>query len=152
MMIKKDINVEIVLNSKAKKLGYPRYATPGSSGVDLMYSGVGETIKPGEIKLVKTGVSMSIPEGFEGQIRPRSGLSLKHGITVLNSPGTIDSDYRGDVGVILINLSEYGFDLKNGMRIAQMVFCPIVRADFEEKGDLEETVRSGGGFGHTGLQ
>jgi len=150
-MVKKDINVEITLNPDAKKLGYPRYATSGSSGVDLMYSGVGETIKPGEIKLIKTGVSMSIPEGFEGQIRPRSGLSLKHGITVLNSPGTIDSDYRGDIGVILINLGENSFDLTNGMRVAQMVFCPIVYADFTEKDDLKETIRSSGGFGHTGL-
>jgi dUTP pyrophosphatase len=146
-----EIKVEIVLSSSAKKLGYPRYATSGSSGVDLMYSGVGETIKPGEIKLFKTGVSMSIPEGFEGQIRSRSGLAFKHGISVLNSPGTIDSDYRGDIGVILINSEKKPFMVENGMKIAQMVFSPIFKASFSEKEELGDTKRGRGGFGHTGV-
>ena len=150
-MITKSKTVEILLSPAALKLGYPRYATPGSSGVDLMYCGFGETIKPGEFKLIETGVRMSIPEGMEGQIRPRSGLALKNGITVLNSPGTIDSDYRGDIGVVLINHSESPFELTNGMRIAQMVFCPIIQVEFLEKDELTDTSRSDGGFGHTGL-
>ena len=150
-MLIKNTNVEIVLSAEAQKLGYPRYATSGSSGVDLMYSGFGETIKPGEFKLVKTGIKMAIPEGLEGQIRPRSGLALKHGINVLNSPGTIDSDYRGEIGVILVNHSENHFELTNGMRIAQMVFAPTVQVEFLEKDTLSDTLRSDGGFGHTGL-
>jgi len=145
------IEVEINLSSDAKKLGYPRYATIGSSGVDLMYCGVGETILPNEVKLIKTGVKLAIPEGVEGQIRPRSGLALKHSITVLNAPGTIDSDYRGDIGVILINLGDCPFLLENGMRVAQLVFMHIIKVDFVEKDKLMDTTRSDGGFGHTGL-
>ncbi len=146
------MEVGITLSSEAKKIGYPRYETSGSSGMDLGYCGSGETILVGETKLLKTGVFLEIPEGFEGQIRSRSGLSLKHGLTVLNSPGTIDSDYRGEIGVIMCNLGNKPFEVENGMRIAQIVFCQAQKVNFIEKEILSETIRSFGGFGHTGIK
>ena len=133
----------------------PAYATPGSAGIDLKAfiteeEGGNITLKPNETKLVHTGLYMEIPEGYEGQVRPRSGLALKHGITVLNSPGTVDSDYRGEVCVILTNLSNKDFTFSNGERIAQMVFASVERALFAEVRELGETERGNGGFGHTG--
>ncbi|HOA84366.1 MAG TPA: dUTP diphosphatase [Thermodesulfovibrio thiophilus] len=129
----------------------PDYATAGSSGVDLFYVGDSITLHPMERRLFKTGLVIEIPDGYEAQIRPRSGLALKHGITVLNTPATIDSDYRGEIGVILINLSNESFVVKTGMRIAQMVFCPVERVTFVETGSLDDTERGFGGFGSTGL-
>jgi dUTP pyrophosphatase len=126
----------------------PAYATPGSAGVDLC-SAVSLTIDPG--KLVKTNLSLEMPPNIEAQIRSRSGLAIKNGIFVLNAPGTIDSDYRGDVGVILANFSEEAFDVKIGDRIAQMVFAKVIKPDFSEAAELSTTERGAGGFGHTGV-
>ena len=129
----------------------PKYETKDSAGIDL--KAVCETpivLKPMERCIVKTGLFMALPEGFEAQVRPRSGLAAKHGITVLNSPGTIDADYRGEVGVILINLSRNDFEITNGMRVAQMVFAKFEQAEFIEVNELSETERGAGGFGSTG--
>lgn len=130
----------------------PRYATSQSAGMDL-HAFLAEDIllKPMGRALVPTGLFLEIPEGFEGQVRPRSGLAAKHGITVLNSPGTIDADYRGEVKVILVNLSEEDFTVKNGERIAQLVICRHETAVWKEAAELGETERGSGGFGHTGL-
>ena len=128
----------------------PVYATPGSAGVDLC-SAVSLTIDPGKIALVKTNLSLEMPPNIEAQIRSRSGLAIKNGIFVLNAPGTIDSDYRGDVGVILANFSEKAFDVKIGDRIAQMVFAKVIKPDFSEAAELSTTERGAGGFGHTGV-
>ena len=109
------------------------------------------TIAPGEIKLVATGVSISVPKGYEAQIRPRSGLALKHGISLVNTPGTIDSDYRGVISLILINFGKESYTVKRGARLAQMVISEVVRAELVEVDDLEKSVRAAGGFGHTGV-
>ena len=131
----------------------PKYETSGSSGMDIAaYIKQDITIEPGEKALIPTGFSLSIPLGYEVQIRPRSGLAAKKGITVLNTPGTIDSDYRGEIKVILINLSKDGFSVKNGERIAQMVVCPIKQVVVEEVKELSETNRGVGGFGSTGTK
>lgn len=124
----------------------------GAAGLDLC-ADVSEdlAIKPGEIKLVSTGLSVSIPHGYEAQIRPRSGLALKHGLTLLNTPGTIDSDYRGIISLIVINLSKETYVVKRGARMAQMVINEVIRAEIQEVEELEETKRSSGGFGHTGV-
>lgn len=108
------------------------------------------TLGKNEIKLIPTGISIALPFGFEAQVRPRSGLALKHGITIVNSPGTIDSDYRGEIGVILCNLGTSEFVVERGMRIAQLIVQPVVHAELEEVDELEETHRGEGGFGHTG--
>ncbi|MBO8158317.1 dUTP diphosphatase [Thermosyntropha sp.] len=133
-------------------LPLPCYMTSGSSGLDL-YAAVEKEIiiAPGKICLVPTGIAISIPEGYEAQIRPRSGLALKHGITLLNTPGTIDSDYRGEIKVIVINLGDKEYILKRGERIAQMVFTRIEKVELEETDDLDFTERGSGGFGHTGV-
>ena len=129
----------------------PKYATSGSSGMDLCADVEGEvTILPGEIKLISSGIYLSIPYGYEAEIRPRSGLSLKHGISLVNTPGTIDSDYRGLVSIIMINHGKDPFKITRGMRIAQMVIKEVIRAEVEIKDSLDETARSAGGFGHTG--
>jgi dUTP pyrophosphatase len=107
-------------------------------------------LEPGQRQLIPTGISISIPEGYEAQVRPRSGLALRDGISLVNTPGTIDADYRGEVGVLLINHGEKSFRVRRGDRIAQMVIVPVVRAELEWVEDLDETGRSGGGFGHTG--
>ncbi|MDF1854633.1 dUTP diphosphatase [Pseudooceanicola sp.] len=137
------------------EIGLPSYATAGAAGADLRANFPadardGVRLAPGARALVPTGLAMAIPEGFEVQIRPRSGLALKHGVTLVNAPGTIDSDYRGPVAVILINLGEQPFQVTHGERIAQMVLAPVTRARFAEVGDLDETARGGGGFGSTG--
>ena len=130
----------------------PEYKSPGAAGADIFARlDTPLVIGPGERALVPAGIRLEIPGGYEAQIRPRSGLALKHGITLPNSPGTIDSDYRGEVGIILMNCGTADFTVENGMRIAQMVFSRAYRADFEESETLEDTPRSGGGFGHTGL-
>jgi len=130
----------------------PQYMTEGSSGMDLFASLEKEVIlEPGERKLIPTGISVAIPEGFEGQIRPRSGLAIRNGIGIINGPGTIDSDYRGEIGVLLINFSIGPFTIRDGDRIAQMVITRVSRAICEEVDNLPPTQRQGGGFGHTGI-
>jgi dUTP pyrophosphatase len=134
-------------------LDLPKYATIGSAGMDLV-AAIEEPIiiKTGEIKLIKTGIAIALEAGFEAQIRPRSGLALKNGITVLNAPGTIDSDYRGEICVILINHSKIDFIIERGMRIAQMIIAKYQQAEIIEVDDLEETARGDGGFGSTGIK
>ncbi len=131
----------------------PAYATPGSAGLDLRaHLEESKVLQPGERVLVPTGLSLALPEGFEAQVRPRSGLALKHGITVLNSPGTVDADYRGDVGVILINLGAEPFTIAPGDRIAQLVLAAYAQVEWAPVEVLPETERGAGGFGHTGTQ
>lgn len=127
----------------------PAYARPGDAGMDVCAC-EGATLRPGERLLIRTGLVMELPRGTEAQMRPRSGLALKHGITLLNTPGTIDEGYRGEVGVILINLGHEPFDVQPGMRIAQMVIAPVLRADVAEVPDVTQTARGNGGFGSTG--
>lgn len=131
----------------------PRYATEQSAGMDLR-ADIDEpiTLHPLERKIIKTGLYIALPPGCEAQIRPRSGLALKHGITVLNTPGTIDADYRGEVGVLLINLSQEDFTINAGERIAQMIIARHETAEFEEVEILDETARGAGGYGHTGTK
>ena len=136
-----------------KDLPLPKYETSGSAGMDLLAAIDAEIIlKPSEIKLVKTGIAFALEKGFEAQVRPRSGLALKNGITVLNTPGTIDSDYRGEVCVILINHSQVDFVITRGMRIAQVVIAKYEQAEVAEVENLDETARGTGGFGSTGLK
>ena len=128
----------------------PSYARPGDAGMDL--SSVEEkTLAPGERALVRTGLVMQLPPDAEAQVRPRSGLALKHGITVLNTPGTIDAGYRGEVGVILVNLGKEAFTVGKGMKIAQLVVAPVVRAEVVETDSVDSTERGAGGFGSTGV-
>jgi len=131
----------------------PAYATPQSAGMDLR-ANIEEPIiiKPLERKLIGTGLHIALPEGYEAQIRPRSGLALKHGLTVLNSPGTVDADYRGEVMVLLINLSDKDFVVNDGERIAQMVIAKHEQGEFVEVAELDETERGEGGYGHTGVK
>lgn len=131
----------------------PAYATPQSAGMDLR-ANIEEPIiiKPLERKLIGTGLHIALPEGYEAQIRPRSGLALKHGITVLNSPGTVDADYRGEVMVLLVNLSDKDFVVSDGERIAQMVIAKHEQGEFVEVAELDETERGEGGYGHTGVK
>lgn len=134
----------------ARDLPLPDYASAGSAGLDLLAASGPVTLAPGARTLVGTGIALALPEGFEGQVRPRSGLALKHGVTVLNAPGTIDSDYRGEIGVLLVNLGPSAFVVERGMRIAQLVIAPVARARLVE-GEIEPTGRGAGGFGSTGL-
>jgi dUTP pyrophosphatase len=130
-------------------LPLPSYATAGSAGLDLR-ADLPVRLAPGERALVPTGLCLAIPDGFEGQVRPRSGLALRHGLTCLNSPGTIDSDYRGEVGVILCNLGQAPVELSRGERIAQLVIAPVARIELAAVGALPDTARGAGGFGHSG--
>ena len=138
-----------------KNIPLPRYMSQGASGVDLFASIKNSiSIPSGGFALIPTGIRISIPEGFEAQIRPRSGLAAKFGITVLNTPGTIDSDYRGEIKIILINFGKESFKVERGMRIAQMVFIKVEKVDFDEvelEDQLDVTGRNSGGFGHTGI-
>jgi dUTP pyrophosphatase len=146
--------VEIKVKVKhIAKYPLPVYQTEGASGLDL-YAAIDKSmlIKPGEIKRIPTGLKLSIPSGYEGQIRPRSGLAITYGITVLNTPGTIDADYRGEVKVILINLGKHAFRINSGDRIAQLVFNRVIKAEFELVEELDNTKRDDGGFGHTGIR
>ena len=142
---------KIHIKKLSSSVTIPRYETPGSSGMDIAaHIKDNIIINPGEKALIPTGFSMAVPKGFEVQIRPRSGLAVKKNITVLNTPGTIDADYRGEIKVILINLGKEKFIIENGERIAQMVVCPVVQANLEEVKELSETHRGSGGFGSTG--
>ena len=142
--------VKLLIKKLQKNINLPEYKTDGSSGMDLM-ANVEQTVKilPGERKIISTGIMVAIPEQYEIQIRPRSGLAAKNGISVLNTPGTIDSDYRGEIKVILINLGKDIFEIKKNDRIAQMIVCPIIKVELEEVESLPETVRGKGGFGST---
>ena len=144
---------EILIKRLSDKVVLPKYETEGSSGLDLA-AHINESIeiKPGSTAIIPTGLTVSIPKNFEIQIRPRSGLAAKNQISVLNTPGTIDADYRGELKVILINLSAKNFLVENGTRIAQMVLCPVVKANLKEVKTLEDTKRGSGGFGSTGTK
>jgi dUTP pyrophosphatase len=145
--------VRITQLKNSDGLPIPHYQTEHSAGVDLYAAVESEmAIDAGAWKLVPTGIAIAIPEGYEGQVRPRSGLALKHGIGMLNAPGTIDADYRGEIGVILFNFSETPFAVRRGDRIAQLVFAKIERARFERVDVLSDTARGAGGFGHTGVR
>tara|TARA_Y100001935_G_C17244362_1_gene477453 strand:- start:705 stop:1145 length:441 start_codon:yes stop_codon:yes gene_type:complete len=144
---------EILIKRLSKNINLPRYETEGASGMDLSaFIDSPVNIEPGKISIIPTGISISVPKNYEIQIRPRSGLAAKNQISVLNTPGTIDSDYRGEVKVILINLSNKTFVVENGVRIAQMVLCPITKAKIKEVSNLEKTNRGSGGFGSTGMK
>tara|TARA_B100000941_G_C28178914_1_gene386085 strand:- start:161 stop:601 length:441 start_codon:yes stop_codon:yes gene_type:complete len=144
---------EILIKKLSKNSNLPKYATSGSSGMDLV-ANIEKSIiiEPGRTSIIPTGISVSIPKNFEIQIRPRSGLAAKNHITVLNTPGTIDADYRGEIKVILINLGNQKFIIEKGTRIAQMVLCPVTRAKLKVVDELEETLRGGSGFGSTGIK
>jgi dUTP pyrophosphatase len=131
----------------------PQYATAHAAGLDLRASlDAPLTLAPGQRALVPTGLYLELPEGTEAQVRPRSGLAFKHGVTVLNAPGTIDADYRGEVGVLLINHGQDPFEVRDGERIAQLVVAPYIRVTFAESADLRASERGAGGFGHTGVR
>jgi dUTP pyrophosphatase len=142
---------------KCKKLSagarLPAYATAHAAGMDL-HAAVERPLKlkPGEIRLVPTGIALEIPVGYEGQVRPRSGLALKHGISIVNAPGTIDADYRGEVGVILVNLGKKSYVMQPGDRIAQLVISPVAKAVIRDVANLRQTKRGAGGFGHSGVK
>ena len=144
---------EILIKKLSKEASLPKYETDGSSGLDLAACiDKNIEIKPGKSEIIPTGLAVAIPKNFEIQIRPRSGLAAKNQISVLNTPGTIDADYRGELKVILINLSDENFIVEKGLRIAQMVVCPIAKAKFKEVDSLEDTKRGSGGFGSTGVK
>ena len=144
---------EILIKRLSKDVALPKYETEGSSGLDLA-ANIDKQIKilPGKTEIIPTGLAVAIPKNFEIQIRPRSGLAAKSQISVLNTPGTIDSDYRGELKVILINLSDKIFVVEKGLRIAQMVLCPVVKATLKEVTELENTERGSSGFGSTGIK
>ena len=146
------INVRIKrIDSSHKDLPLPTRMTEHAAGFDLAAAiAQPTTIEPGEIKLVPCGFAMAVPNGYEAQVRPRSGLASKHGITMVNAPGTIDADYRGEVKVPLINLGKQPFTIERGMRIAQMLILPVPKVNLVEVDELDETARGKGGFGHTG--
>lgn len=147
----KKVRIAVKKKQGCEDMPVPSYATEGASGMDLLADVETETvILPGEIKLISAGIYISIPQGYEAQIRPRSGLALKHGISLVNTPGSIDSDYRGLIGLIMINHGKEPFKVHRGDRIAQMVISEVVKADIDIKEELDDTVRSHGGFGHTG--
>jgi len=144
---------KILIKRLSKNISLPKYETIGSSGMDISANIETEIIiEPGNTAIIPTGLALSIPKGYEVQIRPRSGLAAKQKISVLNTPGTIDADYRGEIKVILINLGSSKFKIEKGLRIAQMVLCPVVQAQLEEVDDLNETKRGTGGFGSTGVK
>ena len=144
---------KILIKRLSKEISLPRYETSGASGMDLAaYIETNINLKPNKSVIVPTGLSVAIPKGFEIQIRPRSGLAAKKNISVLNTPGTIDADYRGEIKVILINLGDHKFIIEKGLRIAQMVVCPVIKAHFEEVDELNNTFRGKGGFGSTGTK
>jgi dUTP pyrophosphatase len=144
---------KILIKRLSKNIPLPKYETEGASGMDLA-ANVDQIIEiqPGKTAVVPTGLSVSIPKNYEMQIRPRSGLAAKNQISVLNTPGTIDADYRGELKVILINLSDKIFKIEKGLRIAQMVLCPVIKAVLKEVNELEETDRGSGGLGSTGIK
>ena len=144
---------KILIKRLSKEVPLPKYETSGSSGMDLAANiNAYMEINPGKTAIIPTGLALSIPKGFEVQIRPRSGLAANQKISVLNTPGTIDADYRGEIKVILINLGQESFKVEKGLRIAQMVVCPVMQAQLKEVDDLNETERGEGGFGSTGTK
>jgi len=145
------VNVNIVMLPHAADIPMPEYATAHSAGMDLR-AAITEaiTLTPGERRLIPTGIAIALPTGYEAQVRPRSGLALKHGIGMVNAPGTIDSDYRGEVGVLLVNLGQHDFVISRGDRIAQLVIASYTRVTWVKQDSLDETERGTGGFGHTG--
>ena len=146
------VSVPVTVLAHGAGLPLPDYASQGAAGLDLHAAiEAGMTLAPGARALVPTGLRLALPAGFEGQVRPRSGLAVKHGVTVLNAPGTVDADYRGEVMVALVNLGAEPFTLERGMRIAQLVIAPVTRVTLKQMADLDETGRGGGGFGSTGL-
>jgi dUTP pyrophosphatase len=146
------VEIEVVRLAHAHDLALPDYATAAAAGADLL-AAIDQDIELGplERKIVPTGISIALPVGFEGQVRPRSGLAAKNGVTIVNSPGTVDADYRGEIGVILINLSKEPFRISRGMRIAQLVVARHARAVWREVSELDRTARGAGGFGSTGV-
>lgn len=148
----KNIKVRVKRLPHSEDLEAPVYMSEGASGMDLR-AAIQEPvlIHPGKWKIIPAGIVVSIPQGFEAQIRPRSGLAMKFGVTLLNSPGTIDADYRGEISLILINLGEEPFRVERGMRLGQMIFAEVAKADLEFEDELDVTVRGQGGFGHTGI-
>lgn len=145
------LDVKIKRDVASADVPLPEYKTPGAAGADVR-SAEDVTLKPGEARAVSTGLYLEIPDGFECQVRPRSGLALTHGVTVANAPGTIDADYRGELKVIMIVLGDEPFEIKRGDRIAQLVFARVERAAFIEADELSDTERSAGGFGHSGIR
>ena len=145
--------VAITVLPHAENLSLPSYATEHAAGMDLCAAVTNDVVlEPGKRALIPTGIAIALPEGYEAQVRPRSGLALKNGITLLNSPGTIDADYRGEVGVILANLGEASFTVTRGMRIAQMVVAEYSRVEWQKVAELSSTARGAGGFGSTGVK
>ena len=146
-----ELTVHIQKEPGCEDIPLPEYQTPGAAGLDL-YAAVDESvvIHPGDVRLITTGIRVSMPHGYEGQVRPRSGLALRHGVGILNSPGTIDSDYRGVVEVVLFNFGKSPFTVKRGDRIAQLVISRYARVAFKLSGGLDRTERASGGFGSTG--
>jgi dUTP pyrophosphatase len=146
------IHIKIMRFKDSEDIPLPAYESEGSSGMDIR-AAVKEPVPlmPGDIRLIPTGLAVSVPPGYEAQIRPRSGLAFRYGIGMVNSPGTIDSDYRGEIGIVMINWGSESFIVKRGDRIAQMIISRVYRADFEEVDDLDATTRGKGGFGHTGI-
>jgi dUTP pyrophosphatase len=147
------IHIQIKRLENNPDLPLPSYETKGSSGMDIRAAVEGPVIlNPGEVKLIPTGFAMSIPPGYEGQVRPRSGLALRHGIGMVNSPGTIDSDYRGEISIVIINWGRNPFTINRGDRIAQMVIGKVYIADLVDADSLDSTLRGAGGFGHSGIE
>lgn len=147
------VSLRVMRLAGNQDMALPSYETAGSSGLDLRAAVQGElTLLPGDISLIPTGLAVSLPSGYEAQIRPRSGLALKHGVGMVNSPGTIDSDYRGEIGLVLINWGKVPFVIRRGDRIAQMVVTRVSRAEVMEVDRLETTARGEGGFGHSGVE
>ena len=146
------VEIEVVRHAHAHDLALPDYATAAAAGADLL-AAIDQDIELGplERKIVPTGISIALPVGFEAQVRPRSGLAAKNGVTVVNTPGTVDADYRGEIGVLLINLSKEPFRISRGMRIAQLVVARHARAVWREVSELDRTARGAGGFGSTGV-
>ncbi len=148
------LDVPVMRLPHGADLPLPDYATAGAAGLDLIAAvppGEPLTLAPLARAAVPTGLAIALPEGFEAQVRPRSGLALKHGVTVLNAPGTVDADYRGEIKVLLVNLGEAPFTVERGQRIAQLVIAPVTQIQLSETRDLEKTTRGSGGFGSTGL-
>lgn len=146
------VQIKVKRLGEQRDIALPAYETNGSSGLDLRAAVREEvTLNPGEIRLIPTGLAISVPRGWEAQIRPRSGLALKYGVGLVNAPGTIDSDYRGELSLILINWGGHPFTIKRGDRIAQMVITSVARAEMIEVDELDSTERGGGGFGHSGV-
>jgi dUTP pyrophosphatase len=144
--------VKIAVRRLAPDLPLPAYATPGSAGLDLLAAVDSDIVlPPGGFAAIPTGIALALPSGYEAQVRPRSGLALRHGVTVLNAPGTVDSDYRGEVAAILINHGTADFTVTRGMKVAQLVVTQHVRAEWRETDTLDQTERAAGGFGSTGL-